>query len=206
MISAALSLLTWGKLGSLFTGFFKGLWKAITGFLGSLNSQGWLGLIVTSALLVVLVREWSEARHWTKQDARDVKALHVLQASDAKQAADALKLKAQIDAQSRVISEKNKELNDAQNARIDADANAARVRGPGKAVCPGLPAAPSGSQQAPSTTTDAGPQVPSGDWARVSWSWLVSVIEEHDQLLNEDQTWRNNDKQQRQNWPKPTKP
>jgi nitrogen fixation/metabolism regulation signal transduction histidine kinase len=68
-----------------------------------------------------------------------------------------------------------------------------RVRGPGRASCPAPVVASTSEHQ--STASDgafAGPEVPAGNWARVPWDWLVTVVQEHDDLLNEDTAWRHN--------------
>lgn len=66
-----------------------------------------------------------------------------------------------------------------------------RVRGPGRASCPAPIVATSGGHQpAAAEEANAGPEVSPGDWARVPWSWLVDVVQEHDDLLTEATSWR----------------
>jgi FtsZ-interacting cell division protein ZipA len=52
-------------------------------------------------------------------------------------------------------------------------------------------AGPSGPRTAPSTSSPAAAQVSAGDWATVPWRWLVNVVTQHDDLLDEAQRWRN---------------
>jgi len=193
--------------GSVILEILTGSWNlvkmggsAIGGFLSKLNAQGVAGLAVALVLAGLCIHEWGEQRHWHKQSDRYEKLYNADEADAKRIAAQAIALKQQIDALSSSISAALKEKHDAEDSRIGADADAVRVRGPGKAVCAShaqLPAGASGHEQAAPAATNAGPQVPAGDWAAVPWSWLVTVIEEHDQLLNDDKTWSANDQQQR---------
>jgi hypothetical protein len=69
-----------------------------------------------------------------------------------------------------------------------------RVRGPGRASCPApVDAGASGHEQALTAEADAGLAVSPEHWARVPWDWLVTVIQEHDDVLTEADAWRKND-------------
>lgn len=68
-----------------------------------------------------------------------------------------------------------------------------RVRGPGRASCPApVDAGASGHEQALTAEADAGLAVSPEEWARVPWNWLVTVVQEHDDLLTEAGAWRKN--------------
>lgn len=194
------AFLAWPVVKAFFGGALSSAWAGIRSFFRSLNSQGWMGLIGCAALSILWVHTAGEARHWHKQSDRYEKLYNADEASAKRIAQQAVALKQKIDALARNISVTLKEQHDAESSRISADADAVRLRGPGKAACPGhpgLPTVPGGHEQAASSATNAGPQVPPGDWAAVPWDWLVQVVEEHDQLLNDDRTYRENDAKQR---------
>lgn len=194
------TFLAWPVLKGFFGGALSSVWAAIKSFFGALNSQGWAGLIGCCVFAWVSVHQWGEARHWHKQSNQYQKLYNADEAAAKRIAQQAVALKQQIDALARNISHTLKEHHDAESSRIHADADALRLRGPGKATCashPGLSPGPGGHDQAASSAPDAGSPVPSGDWAVVPWSWLVTVIEEHDQLLNDDKAWNENDAKQR---------
>lgn len=194
------AFLAWPVIKAFFGNALSSVWAGIKGFFGSLNSQGWVGLIAFAVMAFLWVQQWGETRHWHKQSDRFEKLYNADEASMKHVAEQAIALKQKLDGLARNISTTLKEQHDAQSTRISADAHAVLVRGPGKAACPshsGLSAEPSGHEQTPAAPAAAGPQVPSGDWAAVPWNWLVQVIEEHDQLLNDDKTYRENDAKQR---------
>lgn len=90
----------------------------------------------------------------------------------------------------KVIAKDVKDRNDEQVRIIYRDAAAVRVRGPGKAVCPRLPA-PAGGSQAPAGKPDApGPAVPPDDRAAVPWNWLVDRAQQCDLNRAEALSWR----------------
>lgn len=186
--------------------WLKAIGRFIGAALGKLDGRGWAELGAAIGSLVLVIHFAVETRHWRKQDGRDVNALVVEKANAAKIAKQVVDLKARIDALSSSIATKVKEEHDAKVALIAADAAAVRLRGPGRAVCPGDPAlstGPGGHVETIASSTTAGPQVSASVRAAVPWPWLVQVIEEHDELLAEAEAWRDNDKQQRAAWPHP---
>ena len=87
----------------------------------------------------------------------------------------------------------NKLKDEANEERLVTAVAAAdlRVRGPGRASCPApVDAGTGGHQPAPAAEADAGSAVSAGNWARVPWDWLVTVVQEHDDLLTEATAWR----------------
>lgn len=187
-----------------FSGALSTVWAAFKSFFGALNAQGWVGLIGCALLTFGFVHQWGEARHWHKQSDRNGKLYQNELDHEAKIAKQAVDLKARIDALTSSITMTLKERNDAQGRRIAADADGFRVSGPGKAVCPGNPVAPAAAVHGqPSTAPkNAGPQVPAGDRAAVSWAWLVQVVQEHDELLSKVGTVEEQHRQLEQAWPK----
>jgi len=172
-------------------------------FLASLNAQGVVGLMVAILLSLVSFHEWSDARHWHKQSNQFEKLYRIDENSFVKIAAKANSLRDSIAAVSQGISSTLKANHDAQSARIDTDSRALFMRGPGKAACgnnPSTSAVASGRDQAPPATGPATAPVPSADRAAVPWDWIVQVVTEHDQLLNDDSTYRLNSQKQRQAW------
>lgn len=102
-----------------------------------------------------------------------------------------------------------REANDEANSRIAIDAGDLRMRGPGKAVCPGRPvrAAATGQPQPTSPEPDAArPALPADDLAAVPWPWLVNRAEEHDSLRAEVLAWRKLYAQIVAMWPKASAP
>jgi dsDNA-binding SOS-regulon protein len=72
-----------------------------------------------------------------------------------------------------------------------------RVRGPGRASCPApVDAGSGGHEQILAAEADAGLAVSPENWARVPWDWLVTVVQEHDDLLTEAGAWRENKQQE----------
>jgi hypothetical protein len=198
--------------------FFLGAWmwlksafgviaEAAKSFFKSLDGQGWVGLIAALVLTFLWLRAEGESRHWHKQSDR-FESLHKAEvANEAKIAKQAVDLKTRVDALTSSITSTLKERSDAENARIAADADAVRLRGPGKAVCPGGPGAagtPVRSGQTAAAATDAGSQVPSGNWARVPWDWLVILTQEHDQMRTDLQAIEDQHAQLEKAWPKGT--
>jgi hypothetical protein len=111
--------------------------------------------------------------------------------------AAALTWKGQVETKATTIATLQRKLTDEENKRVAADADAARLRGPGKAAAPA--GCRPGDRAGPAATADrpdgaaaaganAGPQMPaadgSGQFALVPWDWLVDVVSEHDQLRN----------------------
>lgn len=74
---------------------------------------------------------------------------------------------AQIEALNVAIAADERKKNDAQAAAIGTHADAVRLRGPGKAVCPGIPAAP-GRPESGSGTVSAGlDRLPYPQWQQL---------------------------------------
>jgi hypothetical protein len=74
---------------------------------------------------------------------------------------------ARIEALSAEIAADERKKNDEVVDRIDAHANAISVRGPGKAVCPGVPAAPGGYQARPGAVVPDVARVPYPEWQQL---------------------------------------
>lgn len=187
----------------------KTVGAALKRFFSALSLQGWVGLVVSAGLVFVALHQWGEARHWHKQSNQFAKLYTAALAHDQEIAAKALALKAKTDALTISLTKTIKDQNDATNARIDADARALSVRGPGKAAaCPGHPVAsalPSGT--ATSAVADAaGPEVSASDRAIVPWSWLVERAAEFDSLLAEVTATRTQHQQLEQAWPEGKQP
>lgn len=90
----------------------------------------------------------------------------------------------------------NKLKDQANEERLDTAVAATdlRVRGPGRASCPAqVDAGAGGHQPDLAAEADAGSAVSPENWARVPWDWLVTVVQEHDDLLTEATAWRKND-------------
>lgn len=86
-----------------------------------------------------------------------------------------------------------KEKNRVENARIAADADALRLRGPGAARCASaasLPSGPGGRVAAGGRSDAAGSGVPVQDSAAVPWGWLVNRAEQADLNRAEVLAWR----------------
>ena len=111
----------------------------------------------------------------------------------------ALDWSAAYNATATALANARKEAHEQDRRRIAADADALRLRGPGRAAAPvcgrqdaaSLSPAP-GGPGAPAPLDDAPrPDLPAGDGlAVVRWSWLVDRAREHDQLLSEVTAWR----------------
>lgn len=173
---------------------------AVGSFLSKLNAQGVCGLVVCLGLTLLWLHQWGETLHWKKQSSRFETLYNADEDGAKKLAVHALALKARIDALSANISQTLKDKHDAEDARIIAHADALELRGSGKAACPGhsgLPAGTSGHQQTSSPAPTPAAGLPPADWAAVPWPWLVQLTREHDELLDEAKTWRENDRQQR---------
>lgn len=90
----------------------------------------------------------------------------------------------------------NKLKDQANEERLDTAVAATdlRVRGPGRASCPApVDAGTGGHEQAPTPEADAGLAMSPENWARVPWDWLVTVVQEHDDLLTEASAFRKNE-------------
>jgi hypothetical protein len=133
----------------------------------------------------------------------------VIAAEDQRLANAARDLKARIDAQDALIAADERKIADEKNRADAADAAALKLRGPGAATCrsgPGAPATPVRRVEAPPAAPAAGPALPSADWASVPWDWLVQVVEEHDELLNDVQAAKDQHDKLEKTWPKDQRP
>jgi hypothetical protein len=142
LLKLALGARKWATLGL----------AALRRFFGSLNAQGWIGLICCAGMAMIALHQWGEARHWKKQSGQFEKLYRADEASFAKIAAHAQAIKQKTDQLSASINKTIKEKNDAENARISATVDALRLRGPGKAACSGsasTPAVPGPAAAAP---------------------------------------------------------
>jgi hypothetical protein len=127
------------------------------------------------------------------------------QVRQAKAAAETARLKAE--ALSRSIANQERTRHEEALRRDAADAGTLLLRGPGAAAGrrgpvdhPGVPAGAGGHLDPAAKPDDPGRQMPSGDWALVPWSWLVSRAQEHDDILSEAVTWRRDHARQSAAW------
>lgn len=129
------------------------------GFLKSLTPRAWLHIGLVAAVVIGFL--------WHQRHARAEIAAAEKRGEDRAYAAVTEKARklAQDAAQ---LSAKIRSLNDATNRRIDADARALLVRGPGKAACTGsIPAAPSGRQPASGPADAPLARVPYPEWQQL---------------------------------------
>lgn len=142
--------------------------------------------IVALALSAILVLQHfalkAEQRHSAKVERQLGKATAELTRVD-REAREA-------EARGKQLARQIKDRTDEENRRIAGDADAVRVRGPGKAVCRPAPAAASGHQEAGRNGDAAGPQVPSDNRAAVPWGWLTDRAEQADLNRAEVLAWR----------------
>lgn len=168
--------------------------------LKSIPRQVWIAIAAVAILLVgSCVHKRAVIKYGKEQYAAGVKAEGDRIADEAK------RMKARIDAQSAQISQLLKDKNDAQNRAIARSADDLRLRGPGKAICPGhssLPASP-GESIAPSWSGNAATgQVPGGEWGAVPWGWFLDSAERCDLNRAEVLAWREWYAKQSEAWAK----
>lgn len=119
--------------------------------------------------------------------------------------AKAKAIKAKADAASKKITEQLKARHDETVTVIYRDADALRVRGPGKAACPGYPGVSGGSGRSEPISGGAdasGLGLPEQGWAAVPWGWLVGEAENCDLNRAEVLTWREWYRLQSEAWAK----
>lgn len=156
----------------------------IGGFLKMIPRWAWIAL--AGAVLVLLAVWWHAGKKDAFGDAR-------YQAGYSARDAEITKLQREREAADRKLAEEIRRRVNAENARIAADANALRLRGPGRATCPNppRPGPGAGGHDAAAAGADAArPALPAGEWAAVPWNWLVRRAEEFDRLLTEAKAWR----------------
>jgi hypothetical protein len=160
-------------------------------FFKRIPPKAWLGIgIALAALVGVLWHGHAVRKHYAEAYAAGVAHESArIEAKAKKLAADAA-----------AISAKARSLNNETNRRIARDADALRVRGPGRAACLN-PATPGASRRQPAIgqADAARPEVPPRDGeallAAVPWPWLVDRAEQCDMNRAEAETWRNWHKQ-----------
>jgi len=109
--------------------------------------------------------------------------------------------------QTAQISKQLRDRTDEENRRIAGDANALRLRGPGKAVCPGVPTAPGGHKQAAPSSDAPVAQLPNTRGAELialPFDDTIGFGKSYDELLNENKAWRDWHDQVLKVWPKTT--
>ena len=119
--------------------------------------------------------------------------------------AKAKAIKAKADAASAKITEKLRTKHDETVTVIYRDADALRLRGPGKAACPGYPgvsSGPSGSNAASGRPDVAGDRLPVEDRIALPFAWTVDNAERCDLNRAEVLTWREWHRQQSEAWAK----
>jgi hypothetical protein len=174
----ALKLFLSGMLGKL--------WSAIQKFLGSLNAQGWLGLVASAVLAFLYIHQAGETRHWKKQSAQFEKLYRADETSLKRIADQANSLKEKADRIAAEIRSKTDET----NHRISGDAADILRGGPGKAVCHSTPASSGGSQPQGGAGNAPGLTLPPADSAAVPWIWLTERSEQADLNRAEVLAWR----------------
>jgi len=109
--------------------------------------------------------------------------------------------------QTAQISKQLRDRTDEENRRIAGDADALRLRGPGKAVCPALPSSPGGHQQAAPSSDAPVAQLPNTRGAELialPFDDTIGFGKSYDELLNENKAWRDWHDQVLKVWPKTT--
>jgi hypothetical protein len=153
----------------MFAGFFA---KIAAGFLWSKAKavSGWSALSpkakmiilgVIAAVVLFFAHQWYAGRQASK---------HYMDGYKQAQKDDAEELKnanARIAALSVEIATKEREGFNADVVHINARTDAVRMRGPGKAVCPGLPPAPGGSQPGSGPVAGGVDRVPYPEWQQL---------------------------------------
>ena len=166
----------------------------------------WAWIVLAVALVLFLGWRWHNG---AVRDARSEG--YTAGVADERKAADAkAKIWVQrIDALTGRITTKLREKTDADARAIATRADALRLSGPGRAVCPGraeVSRPAGGPLTAGGQGSAAGPQVPTEQWAAVPWGWLTDTGERCDLNRNEVLAWREWHRQQSEAWAKAVKP
>lgn len=160
----------------------------------------WISLLVIGILLLgTCAHKRSVKKFGEERYAAGVKA------EGERIAAKAFLIKSKADAAANKISKALKDQNNEENRAIARSADDRRLRGPGKAVCPGTASMAGGASRpvpASGGPDAAGPEVPSGDVAAVPWGWLVDSAERCDLNRAEVLSWREWHRQQGEAWAK----
>lgn len=177
---------------------------AAKAFAGRIPRQVWIGL--GAALLLLGLVIWHQRHAHNALEAAYNRGTADEGARIAKKAID---LKARIDALSGKISIALKGRNNEENRIIAGRADDLRLRGPGKAACPGVAGVPSGAGG--SVTASGRPDAPATglpdqDRIALPFDWTVSQAETCDLNRAEALTWREWWKQQSEAWAKAAKP
>jgi hypothetical protein len=106
------------------------------------------------------------------------------------------------DAKGKTIAGEIRSRTDEETRAIGARADDQRVRGPGKATCPAVPARPGGQNPVGGKPDAAGPQLPPDDRAAVPWPWLVERSKQADLNRAEVLAWREWYDRMVREWPK----
>lgn len=173
---------------------------AVKSFLGRIPRAAWIALAVVAILLLGTCVHQKKVKKFGQE--RYAAGVAYEQARLAKKAAE---LKAKVDALTGKITTQLKAKHDEKVIVINRAADDLRVRGPGKAACPGHSSVPRGSSGSVSAGGGGNPatgQVPGGDRAAVPFGWLVDSAERCDLNRQEVLTWREWYKQQSEAWKK----
>lgn len=145
---------------------------------------GALGLVLLAGVFAWHKHEVSAAYARGKAD----EAAHV--------EAKAIEIKGKIDALTTKITDKIRSMTDAENSRIAGVADTLKLRGPGRAVCPGNPVAatPASGRDAPAGPADAQlARVPYPEWQQllaVPFAPTIDFGRGHDQCQAELKAYR----------------
>lgn len=153
--------------------------------LGKLPSWVWIALAVIAALVAATIYHGHKVRQFGNERYQAGVA-----AEDARVAAKANA----IAAQAAALTAKIRSNTDETNRRIAVDANALRVRGPGKAACPYPAASGSGGHVDSAATADASVDpVPDGQrpaLIALPFPATIDFAEAYYRLLAEVKAWR----------------
>jgi hypothetical protein len=168
-----------------------------TGVITWLSHRSFCQLVALALSAILVLQHFAlkaEQRHSQKVEQQLGKATAELTRVD-REAREA-------EARGKQLARQIKDRTDEENRRIAGDADAVRLRGPGKAVCRAAPAAASGHEPVGGNGDASRPQVPSDDRAAVPWGWLTDRAEQSDLNRAEVLAWRDWYRRLVENWPK----
>lgn len=178
---------------------------AAKAFLGGVPRWVWIALAAVAVLTAGVVWHKHRAHAAIQAAVKAEDAVWVQRLADERKRAVAARSEAE--AAHAAMSDMERKQHEQVIRSNAAAASALLVRGAGAARCrpldnPGAATSPGGHNQSAPITDAARSQMPTGDWALVPWDWLVKRAQEHDDVLDEDRTWRTNDAHQREAWEK----
>jgi len=175
------------------------IWSALQRLCGKIGLMGWLCIACALAGLWLV----HDRNHWKAADERD----HATAVNYRRQLDAETEKNKTAEKQTAQISKQLRDRTDEENRRIAGDADALRLRGPGKAVCPALPSSPGGHQQAAPSSDAPVAQLPNTRGAELialPFDDTIGFGKSYDELLNENKAWRDWHDQVLKVWPKTT--